>query len=106
MARSTRADWERRVRRWRRSGLKRDEFAALEGVKPTTLGWWAWALQRNASTALVKRDAFVQVTAVEVPTTIVLERIEILLENGRVVRVPAVFDDAHLGRVLDVAGRR
>ena len=105
MARSTRADWERRVRRWRRSGLKREEFAAQEGVKPTTLGWWAWALQRGVSTALVKRDAFVEVTAGEVPA-LVDERIEIVLENGRVVRVPAAFDDAHLGRVLDVAARR
>jgi hypothetical protein len=106
MARESKAAWERRVARWVRSGLSRDEFAAREGVKPTTLAWWRWSLQSASSTttALVKRDlTFVEVTP---PPPAEHERIEVLLVNGRVVRVPQSFDADALKRVLDVADRR
>ena len=106
MARSTRAEWEQRVTRWERSGLSRVEFAQQEGVMPRKLSWWRWELRRkSATTAIVRQPAFVEVQAVERAGSSG-ERVEIVLENGRVVRVPFAFDDAVLGRVLDVAERR
>jgi transposase len=102
---ATRADWARRVARWEKSGLTRSEFAAREGVKATTLGWWRSALRRAAAepiTALVPQAmSFVEVASVGVEAT--HERIEVELRNGRVVRVPASFDEDALRRVLAVA---
>jgi hypothetical protein len=100
--REPRIMWERRVARWAKSGLSREEFAAREGVKPGTLGWWRWFLSSRPSSALVKRSpAFVEVEPVVVD--VIAERIEVALPNGRVVRVPGAFDDAALRRVLAIA---
>ena len=44
MARSTREQWEQRVRKWQRSGMDAASFAAREGVKPERLRWWRWHL--------------------------------------------------------------
>lgn len=104
---STRDVWERRVARWAKSGLSRGEFADREGVKATTLGWWRWALRTTApkeSGALVKRDvAFIEIEALA--TDAPIERIEVALANGRVVRVPSQFNEQELGRVLAIAER-
>lgn len=48
MARETREVWERRVRRWERSGLAAAAFAAREGVNPRTLAFWRWKLGRSS----------------------------------------------------------
>lgn len=109
MAKEPRAVWERRVARWAKSGLSREQFAAREGVKPATLGWWRWFLDgkaRQPSKALVKSDArFVEVGPVILEPA-VSAHIEIVLPNGRVVRIPAAFDEVAFGRVLAVAERR
>lgn len=107
MARESRKAWARRVARWSKSGLSRDAFAAREGVKPARLAWWRWYLAsgsgRAATPALLKPE----VTFVEVESEAVepreRERIEVALANGRVVRVPPVFVDAELVRVLAAA---
>jgi hypothetical protein len=44
MARTTRAQWVKRIRQWQRSGLDAASFAAREGVKPEQLRWWRWHL--------------------------------------------------------------
>ena len=106
MARSTRADSEQRITRWERSGLSRVEFAQQEGVAPRKLSWWRWKLRRkSATTAIVRRPRVVELQAIAHGASS-SERVEIVLENGRVVRVPSAFDDAALRRVLDVAERR
>jgi len=109
MARESRDVWARRMARWSRSGLSRDAFAAREGVKPARLSWWRWYLAlpraRGAGSALVKPA----VTFVEVAPVVAegqdLERIEVALVNGRVVRVPPAFVDAELVRVLAASER-
>src|SRR4051812_17494134 len=40
MTRSTREQWEQRIRRWQRSGMEAASFAAREGLKPERLRWW------------------------------------------------------------------
>ncbi|HEY8945143.1 MAG TPA: hypothetical protein VIM73_12820 [Polyangiaceae bacterium] len=42
--RRTKAWWERTVARWRRSGKRAEEFAAVVGVRAGTLQWWSWRL--------------------------------------------------------------
>jgi len=94
---ASRKEWERRVRRWRRSGLTAAEFSSREGLVRGTLLWWSSKLQQDARAAEV---SFVEVTAAPE-----VSAIEVTLANGRVVRVPAGFDDSSLERVLAVAER-
>lgn len=106
MARATRAEWEQRIARWERSGLSKEDFGQREGLAPEKLNWWRWELRRKSATkAIARRPAFVEVNAIEQlgPSG---ERVEVVLGNGRIVRVPATFDDAVLGRVLAIAERR
>lgn len=108
MGGESRKVWARRVARWSKSGQSCAEFAAREGVKAKTLEWWRWRL-RSASEQerppLVKADvAFVELEPAVLEKQ--YERIEVALANGRVVRVPFVFSDDVLGRVLSVAERQ
>ena len=107
MKRESRDAWARRVTRWEKSGLSRDEFAAREAVRSRTLGWWRWFLAKHSSRppmVLAKREAFVELEPIVIESA--GERIEVALGNGRVVRVPAAFNDEVLGRVITVAERR
>jgi transposase len=38
--------WQKRVRRWKRSGKTAEEFAEGEGVSPRSLTWWSWRLRK------------------------------------------------------------
>ena len=103
MARDSREVWERRVRRWERSGLTAADFSAREGVNPRTLSFWRWKLGPKAASSKGRK---VQSTAVDfvevvphdrrpqgVPVEVVVERFRVRIERGA--------DDATLGRVLD-----
>ncbi len=104
MARATQAAWDDRLSRWRKSGLSLEDFAAREGVKPTALKWWRWKLggepARRARPG--RAPSFVEVSA---PAPVPAGRFEVVLANGRMVRVPERFDDAELARVLAAVER-
>lgn len=58
MAKVDRAEWQKRVERWRDSGLSAKEFAAETGLKASTLSYWKWRLgaeQRKAEGAAARR---------------------------------------------------
>jgi len=38
--------WQKRVQRWKRSGLTADEFAEGAGLSPSSLTWWSWRLRK------------------------------------------------------------
>lgn len=97
--RESRAVWERRLVRWEKSGLTRVEFARREGVNPSTLGWWRSTLRKDEALPEV---SFVEVTVPERPL-MKSPPIEVVLTNGRTVRVPPAFDAGELARVLAVA---
>jgi hypothetical protein len=44
MAKSTREEWAKRVRRWKQSGLAAREFEAWTGINARTLSYWKWRL--------------------------------------------------------------
>jgi hypothetical protein len=46
---ATEAKWSERVREWKASGKALHEFAAGQGYKASSLGWWAWQLRKRAS---------------------------------------------------------
>ncbi len=101
---ASRAEWAERVARWEASGLSAAAFAARERLAARSLVWWRWKLRASPSPAASPLDFLpvrVVSTAAARPST--AEPIEIVLPNGRIVRVPVGFDEAELERVLAVA---
>jgi len=109
------------VERWKDSGLTAKEFAAETGINANTLSNWGWklAVQRRSSpqaNAVPTRSeaTFVDVTpssAVGMTPQAALrsgaevvslepEPLEIVLRDGRLIRVPLHFDDGALRRVV------
>jgi transposase len=103
---ASRADWEKRVAEWKRSGLTAEVFAAQRGFKPGTLLWWSSTLRRPA-TRVGRRAAdvgFARVVAVDddgaSARPVEPSALEIVLASGRVVRVRRGFDAAVLRELL------
>ena len=105
-ARATRAEWSKRVERWRESGLTAQEFAAELGVNPRTLTYWKWVLTKGPAREQATRSRTATVVPfVEVGQTPARTDVfELELSSGVVVRVPLDFDPAALRRLLDVVG--
>ena len=110
-ARTSREVWEKRVGRWKDSGLSGPEFAREVGLNPRTLAYWKWRLSREAQGATPRssersrtqpptgaqpQGSFVEVAA-SVPTD---DRFELELSGGRRLRIPRDFDEATLRRVV------
>jgi transposase-like protein len=115
MARSDRAEWQKRVERWLDSGLSAKEFAAETGLKPSTLSYWKWRLraeQRKAEGTAARstprgkpKDPEPVPTFFEVSSGMpVTAPLELVISGAVTVRVPIGFDDQTLGRVLRVLG--
>lgn len=98
--------WEARVRRLRESDLTVAEFAAELGVNPSTLTYWKWRLGKEAreSKARVsparKAPTFVEVKPEGPTRASSVERIEIMVAGGLVIRVPDGFEPETLRRVV------
>jgi hypothetical protein len=120
MVQETRETWSKRVERWKESGLSSKEFSSELGINPHSLSWWKWRLEAEArgkifappprrakSRATEKKSAPDTVTFVEVSAPSAGEALEVALSSTTFfVRVRAGFDDATLGRVLDLLERR
>jgi transposase len=102
---ATRDDWAERVGRWQRSGLDAEQFAEREGVKPKRLDWWRWKLRSSSPPPPAPELRFLPVHVVDSasrpPEAGVT--LEVVLPNGRVVRVAPGFDPATLESVLSIA---
>ena len=113
MTRTTQAAWEERVERWRKSGQSIEDFCAREGIKATALKWWRWKLggELEGVSRKVETPAFVEVEAARVAPLVrasaqpVTRFYEVVLGNGRVVRVPRGSVDEELVRLLALAER-
>lgn len=103
---ATRSEWDERLRRWAKSRMSIEAFAAREGIDPQRLKWWRWKLSGSPAPS-ASAPRFVPVRVVESPVEQVPggAALEVVLTNGRVVRVPAGFDAAALERVLAIASR-
>jgi hypothetical protein len=99
---ASRAQWQKRVAQWKKSGLKAEDFAAQEGLNPRTLRWWSSRLGRS-SAGKAEVD-FARLVSVEMAPPRANEpgALEIVLVSGRVVRVRPGFDRAVLRDVLSV----
>jgi hypothetical protein len=117
MARESREVWAKRVERWRDSGLRLKEYAAEIGVNANTLAGWRWRLGSPGAAAPAdsqeRRPAFLEIVAPgeardaqRETAALDAEPLEIVLRSGHRVRVPAMFDEAALRRVVAVLEAR
>ncbi len=110
MDRESRETWAKRVERWKDSGLTAKEYAAELGINAHSLSWWRWRLSSAGSPTpraarsrrRASRDSAAPLTFVELPAAATSEPFEVVLPSSVRVRVPAGFDAAALGRLLDV----
>lgn len=121
---ATRSVWEKRVKRWKRSGLSAAEFADRHGYRPGQLYWWSWKLGMSGSStqqaardetasALSEEPRFLPVHVVETsapsmaaPTAPPAPAwIEIALPSGGVVRLMPGVDAATIACVMTAVAR-
>jgi transposase len=103
---ATRAEWKKRVERWNKSGKTAEEFAAEEGIRAKQLAWWRWKLRvEPAALKAAGAPSFLPVRVVEppAPTFLCSALMDIVLPNGRIVRVAPGFNLAALAHVLRIA---
>lgn len=110
--RRSRAEWTSEVIEWRGSGLSAAEYAKQRGLNRGTLLWWSRKVGRSqeqhhaAPRAASGPVTFVPVRVREEPLESASSgqgSIEIILCNGRRVRIAGAVDGGTLGRVLDAA---
>jgi hypothetical protein len=121
MEHETRETWSKRVERWKESGLSSKEFASELGINAHSLLWWKWRLAAEAKGKIFappRRRAKLRTTAkkttrkegltfIEMSAPATRDALEIALSSTTFfVRVRAGFDDATLGRALDLLERR
>jgi hypothetical protein len=109
-ARRSREQWIAEVERWRASGLGSAEYAAERGLKRGTLLWWSCKIGPASSEHTATGEPPAPVTFL--PLRVREHRreavaaasdascIEVVLNNGRRVRVMGAVDIAQLTRVL------
>ena len=105
---ATRSEWAERVKQWQMSGLDAEEFAAHAGFKPKQLVWWRWKLRSAPSSSSPPPAPELRFLPVRVVDSAARASsagvaLEVLLPNGRVVRVAPGFDPAMLESVLSIA---
>ena len=109
-----REEWQKRIERWRDSGLSAEQFAAELGINAGTLKYWKYRLGKQAAgiadPAPTRQRSTVRHRAsfVEVPPATVVASSAFVLELGdaRRLQIPAHFDVSALERLLSVLGRR
>jgi hypothetical protein len=108
-ARVDRDEWQRRVDRWKDSGLTAKEFAAEMGINAGTLQFWHYKLKdgergtrrpkrENPSAAMLSSLVEVRASA----GAILEQPFEVELRNGRRIKVAAHFEPEALKRLLTV----
>jgi transposase len=119
MARASRAEWAKRVERWKDSGLSAKQFATEIGVSAQSLTFWSWKLRKpeNSDGAPTARRMDTRETRTEtqpkflqlVPAAAVRSApsvLELVLGQGVVLRVASGFDEPTLLRLVELLGGR
>lgn len=106
--------WEEVIRVWRREGGSVRAYCRKAGVKEPAFYWWRRRLtedkpkiaNRIMASALPARPQFVPLQVVAVPENGSASAIEVVLGNGRIVRVRSGVDRRLLAEVLSVVEER
>jgi len=112
-ARRSRAEWLDELRRWRASGQSAADYARERGIHAGTLAEWASKVRDSVVAPRVgsgqRNSMFVPVHVAPVAETSAGEagadrgQIELVLRNGRSVRVSGKFDGEAVARLLMIA---
>lgn len=102
--RRSRAQWLSEVQSWRRSGQSCAEYADARGLHESTLAGWASRLrhevQSEPGTERDSQPAFLAVRVKKGPARPVAGHFEVVLANGRCVRICGEFDADSVSRML------
>jgi transposase len=90
--------WRRRIEQWRASGLSVRDFCARHRLATASFYNWRRVLERRAAA----EPAFVPVQIVADKGPVQASALELVLADGRAVRVAPGFDAATLRRLLAV----
>jgi|SRR5271166_3475780 len=90
--------WRMVLTRWKRSGLSVRTFCRAEGLHQGTFYWWRRELKRRDQ----PKPAFLPVRILHERAEPSRGGIEVVLANGRLVRVGAGFDPQTLVRVVEL----
>jgi hypothetical protein len=90
--------WRSVLARWKRSGLSVRTFCRFEGLNQGTFYWWRRELNRRDQ----PQPAFLLVRILPDRAELTSGSIEVVLANGRSVRVGAGFDPQTLVRVVEL----
>lgn len=107
--RRSRSEWLSDVQQWRQSGQSAAEYAQAHELDAGTLASWASRLKEEAGVRRARRSkpeaAFlaVQVRQSRAPAVAVEGAFEVVLANGRCVRVSGEFDAERVSRLLAAA---
>jgi hypothetical protein len=55
--RTSRGEWQKRIERWRDSGLTAEQFAAELGINAGTLRFWKYRLGKDAAAGVIVKAA-------------------------------------------------
>jgi transposase-like protein len=105
--RTSRAEWQKRIERWRDSGLTAEQFAAELGINAGTLRFWKYRLGKDSVASEPKPRASKAPRAsslVEVHAGTVVASSPFVLELGgaRRLQIPSQFDATALERLLSI----
>ena len=90
--------WRRWISQWRASGLSVRAFCAQHGLATASFYHWRRVLERRAT----ERPAFVPVQVVADTPPPQASALELVLPDGRAIRVAPGFDAATLRRLVAV----
>jgi hypothetical protein len=108
--RTRRAEWQKRIERWRDSGLTAEQFAAELGINAGTLKFWKYRIGKDAAVGVVtkptpraKKGPRAE-SLVEVHTATMVASSPFVLELGkdRRLQIPSQFDASALERLLSL----
>ena len=99
--------WRKAVRRRERSGLTVVEFCQQEGLAPSTYHFWRREIKRRDGTQKSKPQARAfSSTPSLAPVQVIEDRasagVEVVAQNGLVVRVPEGATTDHVRRILQL----
>jgi transposase len=115
-ARRSRAEWVEEVQRWRRSGQSAAEYAEAHDLDQGTLAGWSSRLRRESSAPALRertgQPGFLAVRVTDVsqhkppptqPVVMIPGGLEVVLVNGRSIRISGDFDPSRVGRLIEIA---
>ena len=100
--RRSREQWAIEVERWRRSGQTAAVYAAAHGLHEGTLAGWAAKLGSRRTEHKEAQERFLPVRVVPPVRPAKRAALEVVLRNGRRIRIEDGFDRELLARLIAV----